>query len=492
MDLRSIRAFLAACAAACMPAIAPAQVPGSSIVIVQEFVNTFTGHYFMTASQDEAAGIANGAAGPGWQSTTYMFVASSTTGAPVCRFYAPPPTNSHFYTADAAECDSLKTHDTGWKYEGIAFRIDVPSNGACASGLSPVTHMYNNGAAALDSNHRFNGDDRIVAQMQAQGWIVEGVAFCSPNVFRDFRTLNNFLASSAPPSAYCPTGSASGGNPEFCVQLSALLDMTETVRSWIPPDLGAHNPAYTPDFAAKTGWGSNVDVVFSRSLADTPAERSFVEAFGGGVLVGVHVVGSERRFGDYAAISPSMYGIQDPTVFGGGALLPWGDRGAHDVVVNFQLKVTTVIRASDSAQVSGGPMLDFVDVTSGQRVLVRVLAYGSQAPADVAGVDPVSGLPMVSTSFAAPSFGRALKGQYIACGFATSATGGCAASGIDYSFRIDQSDFARVLAAARPFSAALSGDIANYRLAGMQMRNQTFGDAELGLVENAIQVIVTK
>src|SRR5262249_11226054 len=91
------------------------------------------GHYFVTASSAEATGIDRGNAGPGWERTGRGFRAwfsqsDAPAGAvPVCRFYAFPPTNSHFYTADAAECQQLQSlnpnadHAKGWIYESIAF-----------------------------------------------------------------------------------------------------------------------------------------------------------------------------------------------------------------------------------------------------------------------------------------------------------------------------------------------------------------------------------
>lgn len=63
---------------------------------------------------------------------------------------------------------------------------------------------------------------------------------------------------------------------------------------------------------------------------------------------------------------------------------------------------------------------------------------------------------------------------------------------IDYSFRIDQDDFTTALALARSVNPALSTDIADYAVATVQLRNETRGDAELGLLENALQFIVTK
>ena len=74
----------------------------------------------------------------------------------MCRFYGSlfPGPNSHFYTADAAECASVRS-DPGWTFEGIAFHVGVPINGACPGGTYPVYRSYNNRFARNDSNHRY-------------------------------------------------------------------------------------------------------------------------------------------------------------------------------------------------------------------------------------------------------------------------------------------------------------------------------------------------
>ena len=89
--------------------------------------------------------------------------------------------NSHFYTADEEECELLKQEDAGWVYEGIAFQALVPvAGGACLPGTYPVWRLYNNRYAQLDSNHRFVASVGIYHAMMADGWLGEGVAFCSP------------------------------------------------------------------------------------------------------------------------------------------------------------------------------------------------------------------------------------------------------------------------------------------------------------------------
>lgn len=138
-------------------------------------------HYFITASEVEKEGI---------RSYTIPvdvgFNAWSANGPapesalPVCRFYS-YIVNSHFYTANEEECEMLKNDDSGWIYEGIAFQALVPAaGGACPPGTDPVWRLYNNRHAQQDSNHRFVPSLGIYHAMVADGWIGEGVAFCSP------------------------------------------------------------------------------------------------------------------------------------------------------------------------------------------------------------------------------------------------------------------------------------------------------------------------
>src|SRR6185436_2097540 len=81
---------------------------GLSVVTVVEFHNIVLDHYFITADPAEASAIDAGRAGLGWTRTGNSFKAAGS--AFVCRFYGSvsPGPNSHFYTADQAECLNLK------------------------------------------------------------------------------------------------------------------------------------------------------------------------------------------------------------------------------------------------------------------------------------------------------------------------------------------------------------------------------------------------
>lgn len=157
----------------------------SGTIPAWEFFNTNLIHYFVTAGLAEAQGIDTGLAGPGWARTGLSFRVypqATSTGTPVCRFYGTPGRgpNSHFYTANAGECEWVKT-DPGWTFEGLAFNTVVPSEGNCPSGFAPVYRAYNSRWAQNDSNHRFTTSATIYSQMIANGWTGEGVVMCSPS-----------------------------------------------------------------------------------------------------------------------------------------------------------------------------------------------------------------------------------------------------------------------------------------------------------------------
>jgi hypothetical protein len=95
--------------------------PPVVIAQVDEFYNPALRHYFITANDAEKQALDTGVH-PGWQRTGESFQAyakGSSTGdsiVPVCRYYSPPSyeddfgvvvpfgVDSHFFTADAAEC----------------------------------------------------------------------------------------------------------------------------------------------------------------------------------------------------------------------------------------------------------------------------------------------------------------------------------------------------------------------------------------------------
>jgi uncharacterized protein (DUF1800 family) len=152
---------------------------------VVEYYNARLDHYFMTAAPEEAAMLDAGVLVPGWMRTGIEFKAWANPGdgagaVPVCRFFGTPGRgpNSHFYTADAAECAKVKTNPD-WTFEAIAYYIALPQGAQCAPTAQPVWRSFHPGASVAESNHRFV-PDLTVHQKMAGGSILEGVVMCSP------------------------------------------------------------------------------------------------------------------------------------------------------------------------------------------------------------------------------------------------------------------------------------------------------------------------
>lgn len=155
---------------------------------VREFYHPQLDHYFIAAGQGEIDGILAGAAGAGWELTGESFKAwldmpsdTFVAAAPVCRFYGVPAggPNSHFFTAEAGECDLVRRNG-GWFYEGIGFYIRrVMEVDTCPDGWLSVNRAYNNGFPRNDSNHRFSTSESTMREMARKGWTVEGTAMCA-------------------------------------------------------------------------------------------------------------------------------------------------------------------------------------------------------------------------------------------------------------------------------------------------------------------------
>ncbi|HUQ29319.1 MAG TPA: hypothetical protein VM051_12050 [Usitatibacter sp.] len=167
----------------------PKQPAFAGDVLVREFHNTVTDHYFVAATQQEFDFIARGGAGPGWELTGQSFRAWTNflsldplgSTSPVCRFYGAGP-NSHFFTVVQSECDFVKAGGAGaWIYEGIGFYSWTPNAGQrCVSGWLGVNRAFNGRAARNDSNHRFSTSDSTIRDMESQGWTYEATVMCVP------------------------------------------------------------------------------------------------------------------------------------------------------------------------------------------------------------------------------------------------------------------------------------------------------------------------
>ena len=167
-----------------------AMAPSGTVAVI-EYYRPGKDHYFMTANTAEIA-IVDTNLRATFQRTGEVFYAwvdpslAPANAQPVCRFYSPLPTiDSHFYTANATECQFVQQHYPGiWLLENpAAFYVTMPdAAGNCQAGTLPVYRFFDNRA---DANHRHTVDLSVRRAMINRGWVPEGfganaVAFCAP------------------------------------------------------------------------------------------------------------------------------------------------------------------------------------------------------------------------------------------------------------------------------------------------------------------------
>jgi len=172
-------------------------IPGVSVappgtVPVIEYYRSDKDHYFMSADAAEIAFV-DSALGGLFQRTGELFYAwtdpllAPLGAVPVCRFYgsAAALIDSHYYTANATECQFILNHYPGiWTLErAAAFYVVLPdANGACAAGMLPVYRFFNN---RQDANQRHTIDLSVRRAMLNRAWVPQGVPpdqviFCTP------------------------------------------------------------------------------------------------------------------------------------------------------------------------------------------------------------------------------------------------------------------------------------------------------------------------
>jgi hypothetical protein len=156
-------------------------------VTVVEFYRAVSDHYFITISPDEIAALDTGLF-PGWARTGLTFKAHAVSQpgySSICRFYLPPPADSHFYSSSPQECTLVAQQNPSFILESTAvmhLALPNPISGICPGGTQPVYRTWNRRA---DTNHRYTTSLAVRDQMVALGHAPEGsgpnaVTFCAP------------------------------------------------------------------------------------------------------------------------------------------------------------------------------------------------------------------------------------------------------------------------------------------------------------------------
>jgi hypothetical protein len=162
-----------------------------------DFPNSPGGHFFYSSDTAEQAAVDAGSAGKFFRTGRQIQTGGTSL---VCRFYGSvtPGPNSHFFTADVNECNSLKAAQITplpatvqqWNYESLGYATTPPITAAggarfCPTNSLPVYRAYNNAFPLSgpknpwDSNHRYTSQPTDIADMIALGWRDEGLVYCS-------------------------------------------------------------------------------------------------------------------------------------------------------------------------------------------------------------------------------------------------------------------------------------------------------------------------
>jgi hypothetical protein len=157
--------------------------PAPGFVRVAEYYQSQSNHYQLAVGEAESAALA----ADGWSPTGESFHALTSGycyGATnVFRFERSFATRrgSRFLTIDAHECGQVRKGNRAWRARDIPFYAAAAQGGMCSFRPSTVAvyRLYNGREMFNDMNHRFTTSSATYAQMLAQGWIGEGVAFCT-------------------------------------------------------------------------------------------------------------------------------------------------------------------------------------------------------------------------------------------------------------------------------------------------------------------------
>jgi hypothetical protein len=152
------------------------------IQFVNEYVNPSLNRHFFTAFPAEIMALDSGQI-PGWH-LIYKDSAGGTGFAgyrrrveamshEVCRFYLPPPSDSHFYTASEAECADVQARYPQLVLEtssALYAGLPDPVTGGCAPGLWSLYRLWN----PVTNDHWYTADDEVRGKALSQGYVPEG------------------------------------------------------------------------------------------------------------------------------------------------------------------------------------------------------------------------------------------------------------------------------------------------------------------------------
>ena len=465
-------------------------VPATSWATVVEYYDADLDRYFLTADPEEMAYVETGGAGRVWVRTGYEFetagpCVAATTGPcvsrPVCRFYGALPygSGSHFYTSDEGECAFVRERDRNWTFEGTPFNVYVvdPATGQCPPNLHPVYRAYNEGysPAVNHANHRYSWDPGAQARMVARGWRNENIVVCATAV-RDAPLRSFAMRADADRVRSGAACVADIENLRSCIGFNNIPGPRNVFGPFIA------GSSQSDAFGARTGLASGTVYAVEGPAIEGAAANAFVQLAGDRTF-GIHVDTRARGASNLSSINPLFQFARFAPRVGEAdeRLTPWAGRYDTEVEVamSFELRVRR-LATQQGSHAYGHPTLDVFDRRSGVHFYFIVMAFGTVPAVDNVLRDGPDGNVIVATAFRDSPFGRSFAAATMdtPSPFASPSTQG---TGGRYEFRVDRTEFARILRAARTLEPALSADPADYVFDDYHFNNEIAGDGEIGL-----------
>ena len=163
MGRRRVSALLAVAAALVACLAAPSVAGAAEAKVMYRLYNEWTGEHFYTASAAERDSLSK----VGWDYEGAAWSAPGRSGSPVYRLYNPwVDGGDHHYTTDAHEYAALK--EAGWRQEGVGWYSDDARGEA-------LYRLYN--PYATTGTHHYTADANERDQLKKLGWKAEGIAW---------------------------------------------------------------------------------------------------------------------------------------------------------------------------------------------------------------------------------------------------------------------------------------------------------------------------
>lgn len=346
------------------------------------------------------------------------------------------------------------------------------ANGQCSTFAAPIYRLYNGRWMHNDSNHRYVTNERVRAEMIARGWTDEGARFCATSAVEvPFKAFNVEIALSERilPAAQCEDESRNIGS---CLAVNNLpvpsLRMgpygNETREIWAAKT-GLHSPEV---YAPGAGYGATPEAI---------ADGIFVN--GSANWVGIHIQTRGRDASSLASMNPLYQMRTTPGSSADERFFPFAPHdlpATTEISIQFSLYVRRLNVHDASSHAYGHPTVAFIDVKSGEDLYFSVLAYGRPTGADFVAPDVTTGTVIVGTEFRPSTlYGRSIGAAALSIppGFDGPARG-------DFDFRMDRSEFQRVIDDAQRINPRLSSDPSDYLVANFHFKNEVVGNAEIG------------